>query len=266
MVPVAEQISKSALGQRPRLFWVWDVCVQQFEHNQRSFTVLMRPGMASCNPSWNQITVCLLVRCKLSSLPTFNFCFVRLNSKHVIKSLMGTASSHCGCHCLTGPFLKLRVYLCWVPVGPKHKWLSWVKCFKACVILWYCGWKQKRFVLGPLGLKTLARFQSTFVDSLVGICCDFVLCVLSLAQREIDFEFLVALRSFCSCVLSLSNVDLFRMLCHSCNTKILWVRFQNVSNICETHFCVKCVSLAHSNTLQNSFLLSVKSLSGLKSV
>ena len=56
---------------------------------------------------------------------------------------MGTASSHCGCHSFIGPFLELRVHLCWVPVGPKHKWLSWVKCFKACVIVWYCGWKQK---------------------------------------------------------------------------------------------------------------------------
>ena len=56
---------------------------------------------------------------------------------------MGTASSHCGCHSFIGPFLELRVHLCWVPVGPKPKWLSWVKCFKACVIVWYCGWKQK---------------------------------------------------------------------------------------------------------------------------
>ena len=89
-------------------------------------------------------------------------------------------------------------------------------CYR--VVLWL---EAEGFVLGPLGLKTLARFQSTFVNSLVGICRDFVLYVLSLAQREIDFEFLVDLRSFCSCVLSLSNVDLCRMLCHSCNTKIL---------------------------------------------
>ena len=151
---------------------------------------------------------------------------------------MGTASSHCGCHSFIGPFLELRFHLCWVPVGPKHKWLSWVKCFKACVIVWYCGWKQKGLCWVLLdSKKTLARFQSTFVNSLVGICCDFVLYVLSLAQREIDFEFLVDLRLFCSCVLSLSNVDLFRMLCRCCDTNILWVRFQNVSSIVETHLC-----------------------------
>ena len=63
------------------------------------------PKMASCDPSWNQITACLLVRCKLSSLPTFNFCFVRLNSKRV-RLLVGTASSHCECCGLVRIFLE----------------------------------------------------------------------------------------------------------------------------------------------------------------